>query len=92
MFKTNKKVKGIIIIIFGSYLIIGNTLITLIFSYTGPIFYDVPISPTDIWHNYWNEYGLITIIYIDVGLILVILGTRILIKNKKRTMVIRKSI
>ena len=92
MFKTNKKVKGIIIIIFGSYQIIGHTLLTLIFSYTGPIFYDVPISPTDIWYNYWNEYGLITMIYAAVGLILVILGTRILIKNNKRTMVIRESI
>jgi len=83
VFKTNKKVKGIIIIIFGSYLIIGNTLITVIFAYTGPIFYDVPISPTDIWHNYWNEFGFLMIMYATVGFILVFLGILILIKNKK---------
>ena len=92
MFKTNKKVKGIIIIIFGSYLIIGNTLITVIFAYTGPIFNDVQINPAIYLRDWWNEFGVLMIMYATVGLILVFLGILILVKNNKRTMVIRESI
>ena len=83
MFKTNKKVKGIIIIIFGSYLIIGNTLITVIVAYIGPIFNDVQISPTVYLRDWWNEFGFLVIMYATVGSILVFLGILILIENKK---------
>ncbi len=47
MFKMNKKIIGIINIIFGSYLLIGNTLMSILFNYAGPIGFDVPISPAD---------------------------------------------
>jgi len=84
----NKKNIGIIIIIFGSYLLVGNTLMSLLLNYAGPIGWDVPISPTDYWRNWWNNYGLVTVIIAVAGLILIILAKRILIKNNKRTMII----
>ena len=91
MFKMNKKVIGIIIIIFGSYLLVGNTLMSLLFNYAGPIGWDVPISPTDYWRNWWNNYRLVTVIIAVAGLILIILAIRILIKNNNRTMIITES-
>jgi len=84
----NKKNIGIIIIIIGSYLLVGNTLMSLLLNYAGPIGWDVPISPTDYWRNWWNNYGLVTVIIAVAGLILIILAKRILIKNNKRTMII----
>ena len=87
----NKKVIGIIIIIFGSYLLIGNTIMSLLFNYAGPIGFDVPISPSDYWFNWWNNYGLVTVIVAVAGLILLIPGIRILIRNNKRTMIITES-
>jgi len=84
----NKKNIGIIIIIFGSYLLVGNTLMSLLLNYAGPIGWDVPISPADYWRNWWNNYGLVTVIIAVAGLILIILAIRILIKNNKRTMII----
>ena len=79
----NKKAKGIILVIFGSYLIIGNTLIAVIVAYTGPIFNDVQVSPTIFLRDWWNEFGFLMIMYATVGFILVFLGILILIKNKK---------
>jgi hypothetical protein len=87
MFKMNKKVVGIFLIIFGSYLLIGNTLMSLLFNQAGPIGWAVPISPTDYWRNWWNNYGLVTIIIAIVGFIIIIPGIQILIKNNKRTMI-----
>jgi hypothetical protein len=91
MIRMNKKVIGIIIIILGSYLLLGNTLMSLLLNYAGPIGWDVPISPTDYWRNWWNNYGLVTVIIAVAGLILIILARRILIKNNKRTMIITES-
>lgn len=91
MFKMNKKIIGIINIIFGSYLLIGNTLMSILFNYAGPIGFDVPISPADYWLNWWNNYVLVTVIIAIAGLILIILGIRILIRNSNRTMIIKES-
>ena len=87
----NKKTIGIIFIIFGSYLSVGNTLMSILFNYAGPIGWDVPISSTDYWRNWWNNYGLVTVIIAIVGFILIIPGIQILIKNNKRTKVIIES-
>ena len=84
----NKKVIGIILIIFGSYLSIGNTIMSILFNYAGPIGWDVPINPTDYWRNWWNNYGLVTIIIAVAGLIVIISGIQILFKNNKRTIII----
>ena len=87
----NKKVIGIVLIIFGSYLLVGNTLLSLLLNYAGPIGWIVPISPTDYWRNWWNLYGLGTVIVAVAGLVLILLAIRILIKNKTRTMIISES-
>ena len=87
----NKKTIGIIFIIFGSYLSVGNTLMSILFNYAGPIGIGVPISPTDYWRNWWINFGLVTVITAVAGLILIILGILILIKNINRTKIITKS-
>ena len=79
----NKKVIGIILIIFGSYLSIGNTIMSILFNYAGPIGWDVPINPTDYWRNWWNNYGLVTIIIAVAGLILIIPVYRSLLRTIK---------
>jgi len=91
MFEINKKVIGIILIIFGSYLLVGNTIVSLLFNYAGPIGFDVPISPTDYWRNWWANSGLVTVIIAVAGLILMILGIPILIRNNKRSLIIQES-
>ncbi|MHA1669268.1 MAG: hypothetical protein ACTSV5_01690 [Promethearchaeota archaeon] len=88
MFKIDKKVLGIILIIIGSYFLVGNTIFSLLLNYTGSIGFDVPISPTDYWRNWWNNYGLITVIVAITGLVLLILGIRILIRNNNRVIII----
>ena len=88
MFKVNKKSIGIILIIFGTYLLIGNTLMSLLFNYAGPIGWDIPISPTDYWRNWWNNYGLVTVIIAIVGFVLIIPGIRILIRSNKRIKIV----
>ena len=84
MFETNKKGIGILVIIFGSYLLVGNTIGSLLVNYAGPIGFDVPFSPTDYWRNWWNNFGLVTVTIAVGGLILIILGIRILIKSSNR--------
>jgi len=91
MYNMNKKAIGIILIIFGSYLLVGNTLLSLLLNYAGPIGWIVPISPTDYWRNWWNLYGLITVVTAVAGLVLITLAIRILVKNKTRTMTITES-
>ena len=91
MFGMNKKAIGIILVIFGSYLLVGNTLMSLLFNFPGPIGWIVPISPADYWSNWWNLYGLVTLLTAVAGLVLIILAIRILIKNKTRAMIITES-
>ena len=91
MFKMNKKAIGIILIIFGSYLLVGNTLLSLLLNYAGPIGWSIPISPTDYWRNWWDIYGLVTVLTAVAGLVLIVLAIRILIKNKTRAIKITES-
>ena len=87
----NKKAIGIILIIFGSYLLVGNTLLSLLLNYAGPIGWNIPMSPTDYWRNWWNLYGLVAVLTAVAGLILIILSIPILIRNNNRTMIITES-
>ncbi|MBY9009458.1 MAG: hypothetical protein KGD74_06300 [Candidatus Lokiarchaeota archaeon] len=87
----NKKGIGIIPIIFGCYLLVGNTIFSLLFNYPGPIGWGIPISPSDYWRNWWNNNGLVTVIIAVAGLLLLIQGIRILIRNNKRTLIITES-
>ena len=87
----NKKAIGIILILFGSYLLVGNILLSLLLNYAGPIGWIVPVSPTDYWRNWWNLYGIVTVLTTVAGLVLIILAMRILIKNKTRAVIITES-
>ena len=91
MFNMNKKAIGIILIIFGSYLLVGNTLLSLLLNYAGPVGWIVPFNPTNYWRNWWNLYGLVTVVIAVAGLVLIILAIWVLIKNKTRTMTITES-
>ena len=91
MFKMNKKAIGIILIIFGSYLLVGNTLLSLLLNYAGPIGWNIPMSPTDYWRNWWNNNSLVAVLTAVAGLILIILSIPILIRNNNRTMIITES-
>ena len=91
MFKTNKKGIVLILIILGSYLLVGNTIFSLLFNYAGPIGWGIPISASDYWRNWWNNNGLVTVIIAVVGLLLLVQGTRILIRSNKSTMIVTES-
>lgn len=79
----NKKITGVILIIVGGYLLIGNTIFSILFNYAGPIGFYIPLSPEEYWASWWLQYGIITIAIAIAGLILIILGIRIFIKNNK---------
>ena len=87
----NKKGVGILVIIFGCYLLVGNTIFSFLFNYAGPIGFDVPISPINYWLNWWSVYGFVTVIVAVAGLLLMIQGIRILIRINRSTLVIRES-
>ena len=87
----NKKGIGIILIILGCYLLVGNTLFSLYFNYAGPIGFAIPISPADYWVNWWNNYGLTTVIVAVGGLLLLLQGVRVLISYKKGMLMITES-
>ncbi|TFG16071.1 MAG: hypothetical protein EU533_09420 [Promethearchaeota archaeon] len=82
----NKKVIGIVLIIIGTYLLIGNTIMSILFNYAGPIGFDVLINSSDYWSNWWNNYGLITIIIAVIGVMSTIFGIWIF-KGRKRNLV-----
>ncbi len=79
----NKKVRGIIIIILGSYLLIGNTIMSILLNYAGPNGFNVPVSSTNYWRNWWNNYGLVTVTIAIVGVIIISFGIRNLIRNNR---------
>ena len=83
----NKKVIGIVLIIIGAYLLIGNTIMSILFNYAGPIGFDVLINSSDYWSNWWNNYGLITITIAVIGLMSAIFGIW-LIKGRKNHLAI----
>ena len=87
----NKKINGAILIIFGGYLLIGNTIGSILFNYAGPIGFYIPLSPEEYWRNWWYQYGIITVAIAVAGLILIILGIRIYIKRNKISEIIEEA-
>ena len=81
----NKKVLIIFLIVFGGYLAIGNTIFSMIFNYAGPIGYYVPMSPEQYWMSWWVQYGALTLLIAGIGILLLVFGIRILIKDKQDT-------
>jgi len=79
----NRKALGIFWIGFGGYLAVGNTIFSMLFNYAGPIGFYVPMSPEDYWLSWWMQYGAITILVAGAGILLLILGIRILVRNKR---------
>ena len=79
----NKKINGVILIIFGGYLLIGNTIFSILFNYAGTIGFYIPLSPEVYWASWWCQYGSLTIAIAAAGLILIILGIRIFIKRNE---------
>jgi Ca2+/Na+ antiporter len=78
----NKKVIGIVLILLGGYLAIGNTIASMIFNYAGPIGFVVPISPVNYWANWFTLYGPMTILVAVIGILLIKYGISILKRNK----------
>lgn len=84
----NKKVLGTLLIAFGGYLAIVNTIISIIFNRVhfsggGPIGDNVPINFWNYWLNWVILYGGATILIAGVGLYLIFLGIRIFRMDKK---------
>jgi len=86
----NSKTVGIVLIIFGAYFSIGNTIGSILFNSTGPIGFYAPVSPEDHWRNWWNNYGLITIIITAIGLILIVIGLNLLKKSKNSFTILKE--
>ena len=78
----NKKHFAIILIPLGGYLLIGNTILSMLFIYAGPIGFNVSISPMDYWVGWFELYGPMTILISIIGIILIIFGISILKRNK----------
>ena len=84
----NKKVLGWLLIIFGGYFVIGNTIFSILFNRApysggGPIGDPIPISPWNYILNWLSFYGAITILVALAGIVLFLLGLDIIEKNKK---------
>ena len=79
----NKKINGVILIIFGGYLLIGNTIFSILFNYAGTIGFYIPLSPEEYWASWWGQYGIITVAIAVTGLILLIFGIRVFIKRNE---------
>jgi len=62
----------------------------MLFNHIDPSF-DVPVSSVDLWRNWWNNYGLITLVIAAIGLILIVIGLN-LFKKSKRSRIILKEI
>lgn len=83
----NKNVLGWFLIIFGGYLVIGNTIFSFLFnripfSGGGPFGEPEPISPSNFWQNWLSLYGAPTILIAGIGIFLIFLGISTLKKYK----------
>jgi hypothetical protein len=76
----NKKILGIFLVLLGGYLVIGNTILSILFTYVGPIGYDGQINLVSYLANWFSLYGLITILIAIIGIFSIKYG----ISNLKR--------
>ena len=86
----NQKALGIVLIVFGGYLAVGNTIFSVLFNQVfysggGPIGNPPPISPWNYWLNWFALYGSITLLVATAGIILILLGIGALKKYKRET-------
>jgi hypothetical protein len=70
----NKKVIGIVLILLGGYLAIGNTIASMIFNYAGSIGFVVPINLVNYWANWFTLYGPMTMLVAVIGILLIKYG------------------
>lgn len=75
-----KKTIGIIIIFFGFYLSVINTIMSILLNRVKP-----SVNPSDEWMNWWVNFGLSTLIIAGAGVFLIIGGCYYLIKIKRLT-------
>ena len=80
----NRKGLGIFLFIFGIYLLVGNTILSLFFNFPGFFGWGLSMSSPDYWSNWWNNNGLTTILVAVAGLVLMVQGIRVLIRVKKK--------
>jgi len=86
-----KKTLSISLIIIGSYLLIGNTIFSLLFNRVDPIGYYIPVDPLNYWENWWQIYGFMTMIVAIYGLIFIILGIIVFTRNKEEIIIFPRS-
>ena len=77
-----KKTIGIIIICFGFYLSVINTIMSILLNRVKS---SVNPGPSDEWMNWWVNFGLSTLIVAGAGVFLIIGGCYYLIKIKRLT-------
>jgi hypothetical protein len=82
-----KKLLAIILIIIGGYLLVGNPILSMIFTNVEPIGFDVPINPVNYATSWFLLYGPITILLAGIGVLLVIYGFSML---KRSHVIIRE--
>ena len=71
--KLNNQTKSVIFMVFGGYLLVGNTILSLLFNY--PVRSFTPyVSPAEYWSDWWWQYGTITAAIAIIGLFLIIIG------------------
>ena len=56
---------------------------SILLNYAGPNGFNVPVSSTNYWRNWWNNYGLVTVTIAIVGVIIISFGIRNLIRNNR---------
>ena len=79
----NKKALAICLIVLGGYLAVGNTIFSMLFNYAGSVGYYIPMSPEEYWTSWWMQYGPITLLLAGIGILLLFVGIRILIRDKQ---------
>lgn len=72
----NKRVIGILLLIFGAYLSLVNPIFSMVFNQVNPIGFYVPIEPLEYWVTWLFMYGYITIMPALLGVCLIIYGYR----------------
>ncbi len=73
----NKNLISIILIIFGGYLFIGNTILSFVITYKDPHLFNDTMSFEDFWTTWWENYGIPTVITAVLGIVLIMIGLNI---------------
>jgi len=71
-----KKGMGIVLLIFGSYFVLINPILSMLFFRVYTIGFYVPIDPFSYWIEWLFMYGYIIVMFALLGVCLIILGYR----------------